>query len=126
MKKILFLITLTVAIVTLSFANYKAKASIAFDDRKIEELGGSYQVTSRTNNDELDYGIRYIRDVATSSSKNLIGGTGSIDPQVVNVLEVPTSGILRMVNWSYSSSSSWASKQLEKWLLISKKIILVG
>lgn len=72
MKKILFLITLTVAIVTLSFASYKAKASIAFDDRKIEELGGSYQVTSRTNNDELDYGIRYIRDVATSSSKNLL------------------------------------------------------
>lgn len=131
MKKILFLITLTVAIVTLSFANYKAKASIAFDDRKIEELGGSYQVTSRTNNDELDYGIRYIRDVATSSSKNLIGGTGSIDPQVVNVLEVPTSGILRMVNWSYSSSSSWSKQTIRKMAIDFEKnnpgwIVLAG
>ena len=131
MKKILFLITLTVAIVTLSFANHKAKASIAFDDRKIEELGGSYQVTSRTNNDELDYGIRYIRDVATSSSKNLIGGTGSIDPQVVNVLEVPTSGILRMVNWSYSSSSSWSKQTIRKMAIDFEKnnpgwIVLAG
>lgn len=109
MKKIVIIICFIFCLVFT--ANLNIFAAIDFDDSIITADGGTYQVTERTNYETLDYGLKYTRDIAQSSSANIIEINGrtktSIDPQVVNVLEVPTSQEVKVVNWTYSSNQKW-------------------
>ena len=62
----------------------------------------------------IDYGVRYINDISLSKSTTQIGGTNTMDPQVINYLEVPTSSVMKVVNWTYSSPSGWTTQTLTK------------
>ena len=82
-------------------------------EKKITAGKGTYRVTDRTNSDDLGYEIKYTRDIAVSSSPSLISPVLTEDPQVVNILEVPSSQLVRVVNWTYASRTNW-SKQTVK------------
>ena len=112
MKKVLIFICIF-SFTLLFVSNIKIKAEdIAFDDTLVEAGGGSYQVTDRTNYETIDYGIKYTRDIAVSKSLNQIGGKKEFDPQVVNLLEVPTSSVMKVVNWTYSTANRWSLQTL--------------
>ena len=112
MKKILIFICIF-SFTLLFVSNTKIKAEdIAFDDTLVEAGGGAYQVMDRTNYETIDYGVKYTRDIAVSKSLNQIGGKKEFDPQVVNLLEVPTSSVMKVVNWTYSTSNRWSLQTL--------------
>ena len=116
MKKI-FIFLCLFALTFIFSLNIGIKAdetSIEFDGDVFSAGNAQYQVTNRTNYDNIDYGIKYIRDIAVSKSTTQIGGTNTLDPQVVNVLEVPSSSVLKVVNWTFSSTSSWTLQTLTK------------
>ena len=85
-----------------------------FDTEVFSAGDAEYQVTERLSNEIIDYGVRYIKDLAVSKSTTQIGGTNTLDPQVVNYLEVPTSSVMKVVNWTYSSTSGWTTQTLTK------------
>ena len=94
MRKIFILVCLVIlSIFAASNFNIKAEG-IQFDDTLVQAGGGSYQVTERTNYETIDYGVQYTRDVAVSQSLNQISGKKQFDPQVINLLEVPTSSVI--------------------------------
>lgn len=112
MKKIFILVCLVIlSIFAASNFNIKAEG-IQFDDTLVQAGGGSYQVTERTNYETIDYGVQYTRDVAVSQSLNQISGKKQFDPQVINLLEVPTSSVMKVVNWTYSTSNRWSLQTL--------------
>lgn len=75
---------------------------------QVEVLGATYQVTNRINESTLDYGIKYIKDIAKSSSSCVINGTKDVEvPQVLNVLEVPSTTAIKVVNWTYANANGW-------------------
>lgn len=113
MKKIFIaILVFSCAIVFASRSNLKAE--IEFDDTLYSAGNSQYQVTDRLSDEIIDYGIRYVNDLAVSKSTTQIGGTNTLDPQVVNLLEVPTSSVMKVVNWTYSSSSGWTTQTLTK------------
>ena len=115
MKKVLIL---TFVMIFISFISLSVKLSaneeIEFDGNIFAAGDSEYQVTDRKSDQIIDYGIRYINDIAVSKSTTQIGATNTLDPQVVNVLEVPTSSVMKVVNWTYSSSSGWTTQTLTK------------
>ena len=115
MKKVLLL---TFVMIFISFISLSVKLSaneeIEFDGNIFAAGDSEYQVTDRKSDQIIDYGIRYINDIAVSKSTTQIGATNTLDPQVVNVLEVPTSSVMKVVNWTYSSSSGWTTQTLTK------------
>ena len=113
MKKILITI-IVLGFVFIFSNNIKFKAEETFDDSLYTAGDAQYQVTERLANKEIDYGIKYINDIAVSKSTTQIGGTNTLDPQVVNYLEVPTSSVMKVVNWTYSSASGWTTQTLTK------------
>lgn len=81
-------------------------------------LGARYRVTSQEEENQLAYGVTHYRHFAESSTSKSggkaagLGGGGTLDanklyPQQVNVLEVPISKYVRVVNWSTSSATRW-------------------
>ncbi len=115
MKKIFIVTLITLLTVIFSVkANLLADSNYEYDDEIYSAGDAQYQVTNRLNDDIIDYGIRYINDIAVSKSTTQIGGTNTLDPQVVNLLEVPTSSVMKVVNWTYSSSSGWTTQTLTK------------
>lgn len=106
MKKV-FLIVL---FLLMSILPISLHASIDFDSSVTVAAGGKYQVTERTNYDDLGYGITYIRDISKSSTTNTLTPHEEMDPQVVNVLQVASSDIVRVVNWSYASRTNWTKQ----------------
>ena len=115
MKKVLIL---TFVMIFISFISLSVKLSaneeIEFDGNIFAAGDSEYLVTDRKSDQIIDYGIRYINDIAVSKSTTQIGATNTLDPQVVNVLEVPTSSVMKVVNWTYSSSSGWTTQTLTK------------
>lgn len=115
MKKLFILIFIMFFGICLTFnVNLNADENIEFDDEIYSAGDSQYQVTDRKSDEIIDYGIRYINDIAVSKSTTQIGGTNTLDPQVVNVLEVPTSSVMKVVNWTYSSSGGWTTQTLTK------------
>lgn len=115
MKKV-FILTFVMIFFSFLSLNVKlsANADIAFDGNVYAAGDSEYQVTERKSDQVIDYSIRYINDIAVSKSTTQIGGTNTLDPQVVNVLEVPTSSVMKVVNWTYSSSGGWTTQTLTK------------
>lgn len=113
MKKI-FIVILAFSFAIIFASNLNLKAENEFDDTLYSAGDSQYQVTDRLSDEMIDYGIRYINDLAVSKSTTQIGGTNTLDPQVVNLLEVPTSSVMKVVNWTYSSSSGWTTQTLTK------------
>lgn len=111
MKKI-FIITFVFSIMLLFTNTLFLNAENTFDDTLYSAGDAQYQVTERLTDEIVDYGVRYINDTAVSKSTTQIGGKNSLDPQVVNLLEVPTSSVMKVVNWTYSSSSGWSTQTL--------------
>lgn len=113
MKKIfisIIVFTLVIAFTSKVFLNAEHEF-----DKDIYSAGNSqYQVTNRLSDEVIDYGVRYINDVALSKSTTQISGKNTMDPQVINYLEVPTSSVMKVVNWTYSSSSGWTTQTLTK------------
>ena len=104
MKKILIFVFM---LFSLSLVNIKAFAKNEFDDSVQSFNKSTYQVKDRTDHEALDYGLEHIRDVAESSTQIERNGKGNLDPQVVNVLTVPSRKDVRVVNWSYSTKAVW-------------------
>ncbi len=111
MKKI-FIAILVFSFTLIFTSNVNLKADIEFDDTLYSAGDAQYQVTNRLSDEIIDYGIRYINDIAVSKSTTEIGGTNTLDPQVINYLEVPTSSVMKVVNWTYSSASGWTTQTL--------------
>ncbi len=111
MKKIL-IITFVFTIMLLFSNTLFLNAENDFDDTLYSAGDAQYQVTERLTDEIVDYGVRYINDTAVSKSTTQIGGKNTLDPQVVNLLEVPTSSVMKVVNWTYSSSSGWSTQTL--------------
>ena len=113
MKKIF--ITIIVFTLMIVFTNnIFVNAEKDFDDTLYSAGDAQYQVTNRLSNEIIDYGVRYINDIAVSKSTTQISGTNTLDPQVINYLEVPTSSVMKVVNWTYSSTSGWTTQTLTK------------
>lgn len=115
MKKV-FILTFVMIFFSFLSLNVKLSANtdIAFDGNVYAAGDSEYQVTERKSDQVIDYSIRYINDIAVSKSTTQIEGTNTLDPQVVNVLEVPTSSVMKVVNWTYSSSGRWTTQTLTK------------
>lgn len=111
MKKI-FIITFVFTIMLLFSNTLFLNAENDFDDTLYSAGNAQYQVTERLKDEIVDYGVRYINDTAVSKSTTQISGKNTLDPQVVNLLEVPTSSVMKVVNWTYSSPSGWSTQTL--------------
>ena len=111
MKKI-FIITFVFTIMLLFSNTLFLNAENDFDDTLYSAGNAQYQVTERLKDEIVDYGVRYINDTAVSKSTTQINGKNTLDPQVVNLLEVPTSSVMKVVNWTYSSPSGWSTQTL--------------
>lgn len=104
MKKLLCLIY--VLLIGLTFiSSISAETELEIKESVI--YNARYAATTRVDYDELDYGIIHIKDLGYSTTLNYINGTETLDPQQVNVLEIPVSDQIKVVNWSYSTSTSW-------------------
>lgn len=113
MKKIfitIILFSLMVIFTNTVFVN----AEKNFDENVFSAGDAQYQVTDRLSDEIIDYGVKYINDLAVSKSTTQISGTNTLDPQVINYLEVPTSSVMKVVNWTYSSTSGWTTQTLTK------------
>lgn len=113
MKKIIIVFCLSFLLLMTTNINALAteiNSKYEYDTDAVVAGGGTYQVTNRTNHEQLFYGITYTRDIALSQSLNQIGGNQTFDPQVVNVLEMPINTNAKVVNWTYSSASSWTKQ----------------
>lgn len=106
MKKV-FIILLFLSFLVLSLFNLHAE-----EIKEVTAGGGTYRFVERTNEETLQYGINYIRDIAESKSVNMIGSTNTFDPQVVNILEVPSSKAIKVVNWTYSTKANWSKQTI--------------
>ncbi len=116
MKKIIITFSLILLLlIGMNMQVYAADSTsnLDFNSEPVVAGGGTYQVTNRTNHEQLFYNIVYTRDIAVSQSMNQIGGTQEFDPQVVNVLEMPINTNAKVVNWTYSSPASWTKQTVK-------------
>ena len=113
MKKI-FITIILFSLMLVFTNNLFVSAETDFDDDVFSAGDASYQVTDRLSDEIIDYGVRYINDISLSKSTTQISGTNTLDPQVINYLEVPTSSVMKVVNWTYSSPSGWTTQTLTK------------
>lgn len=109
MKKILFLL-LFVFISIFSIQNV-----LASDETFA--LGAKYKVVNHVISEELDYDVIYNKDIAMSYSNKLqysYQTSGDYDGQVVNYVEVPSNGVVKVVNWTYMNPNGWSKQTIEK------------
>ncbi len=107
------LIFLLAFISNINIVQAEIESEFEFDQQEVVAGGGTYKVTSRTNNDSLAYGMTYTRDIALSQSLNEIGGKQNFDPQVVNLVEMPVGTNAKVVNWTYSSANNWTKQTIK-------------
>lgn len=118
MKKVLIIVSIFLMLLFVS--NINVSANYQFNDEMVSAAGGTYKVTERTAHQQLKYGLTYTKDIAESSSSNIIEMESSprkkttVDPQSVNVLEIPTTSDVKIVNWTYSSNSKWTKAAVTK------------
>lgn len=118
MKKVLIIVS--IFLMLLFASNINVNANYKFNEEMVSAAGGTYKVTERTSHQQLKYGLTYTKDIAESSSSNIIEMESSprtktsVDPQVVNVLEIPTESDVKIVNWTYSSNSKWTKATVTK------------
>ena len=112
MKKIIILIFAFFLLIP--FINLKAD-SLEFNKEEVVVNKSSYQVVKRTNQDKLAFGIEHIRDEALSKSESLLTPAINLDPQVTNVLNIPSNKIVKVINWTFQSNTRWV-RQTVKYL----------
>lgn len=77
----------------------------------------TYQENERLINQDLGYGIEHIKTTAISTAKRCNNDSNSINsPQVVNVLSVPSTKNVRVVNYTYPTSNGWSKQTLTKFV----------
>lgn len=105
-------------LVVITLLTLMAAPRLYASDEFTEVLGARYRVTSQEEYNELSYGVTHIRDLSESStsvsggSAAGLGGGGTLVanqlyPQQVNLLEVPTSKDIKIVNWSTTTETKW-------------------
>ena len=108
MKKILLFVFSLIAFLTLSF-----NINVSADNKSVTAGGGTYQVTSHADSKTLQYGLNYFKDIAESKSLNMVSSKNEFNPQVINAVEVPTSNVIKVVNWTYSSRTVWTKQTIK-------------
>lgn len=84
----------------------------ANDTGRVEVPGAYYEINENQETRILDGGIEYIRDISTSHADKIDEDSyGCSDlntaPQQVNVLKVPSTKALKIVNWRASEKTFW-------------------
>ena len=79
---------------------------LAEEKSQVKVLGATFEVVSNVKTVDLGYGITHIKDVAKSSKKE----DGELLSQSVNILEIPSVEDVRIVNWIYSTPTSWTKQ----------------
>ena len=89
--------------------------SFAEETKIVDTEYATYQEDERIITEELDYGIEHIKTTAISTAKRCNNTSDTLNsPQVVNILSVPSSQNVRVVNYTYPSNNGWAKQTLSK------------
>lgn len=99
--KVIFSVLLLVAFtfVGVAFAN----------SDKVEVLGATFEVTENVISQDIGYDIKHTKDIAQSSKAN-----NELYPQSINVLEIPSTEEVRVVNWTFSNPSGWTKNTVRR------------
>ncbi len=89
--------------------------SFAEETKIVDTEYATYQEDERIITEELGYGIEHIKTTAISTAKRCNNTSDTLNsPQVVNILSVPSSQNVRVVNYTYPSNNGWAKQTLSK------------
>lgn len=95
----------SIAIVSIAFLTL-GNLSV-FGETKVTTVGdASYQVTQNITNEDLFYGIKHYKDKASTY-------VTTDKPQSVNVLEIPSSKDLRIINYTYQNKNGWTKQTVK-------------
>lgn len=76
---------------------------------KVEVLGATFEVTENVVSQDIGYDIKHTKDIAQSSKAN-----NELYPQSINVLEIPSSEEVRIVNWTFSNPAGWTKNTVRR------------
>ena len=79
---------------------------LAEEKNQVHAFNATFEFVSNVKTVDLGYGITHIKDIAKSTKLK----DGELLPQSVNILEIPSTEDVRIVNWVHSNPNSW-SKQ---------------
>lgn len=79
---------------------------LAEENKQVKAYGATFEFVSNVKTVDLGYGITHIKDVAKSTKIE----NGELQPQSINVLEIPSDEEVKIVNWTFSNSAGWTTQ----------------